>query len=67
MLIGLIVLNLISIVILYKDLARAALASEKLFSFMSLFVIKESMKFLAIFKIFTGISFGPNTFSGLKT
>ena len=53
---------------LYKGLTRAVLASsENLFSFMSLFIIFvkcESMTFLAIFKILTGMPSGPVAFLG---
>ena len=51
-------------------LTRAVLASsQNLFSSMSLFIIFvkcESMTFLAIFKILTGIPFGPVAFLGFE-
>ena len=55
---------------LFKGLTRAVLASsENLFSFMSVFIIfvkGESMKFLAIFKICTGLTSGQVPFLGFK-
>ena len=55
---------------LYKGITRAVLApSKNSFSFMSLFIIFvkcESMTFLGIFKIFTGIPSGTIALLGFK-